>query len=272
MFRRLVPIVFSLGLATSCRSNDTLSAARLPEGWRVVPPPDSGSERLWCANRAPDEWAVSLEGDGSALRVRAVSGEATPDSLAVDGGWLVGWDYGEFGGGIAFRSHSGRLDTLLTENLHALILTRRGVRALVGLAHLSMDEGAVFALTRDTSGDWRASKVADLEGAPRAHVLLDGDTLLVLTTRRWLQVLPSDHVTTLALSELWWPLYANSVARDRAGNVFIGMRAAIARLSPRRGVFVEEWLVEEPCVRGTEARASERGCVCFLDESRASLP
>jgi hypothetical protein len=106
------------------------------EGWVVVASPNG--EQLRCANGSEREWRVFL--DAGAVRV-ARDPPALPfreppgvigrrHVLAVDGGWQLGADAGEFGGGLwsITRSHEWARK-LGRDNVHAILpLTSERVR------------------------------------------------------------------------------------------------------------------------------------------------
>ena len=50
-------------------------------------------------------------------------------------------------------------------------------------------------------------------------------------------------------SPFWGGVYPNSIAEDRTGTIYLGMRSAVARLSPRSGGFFEDWLVPSNCTQ-----------------------
>ena len=79
------------------------------------------------------------------------------DYLKVDGGLLVGYDSGEFGGALLWFDDQGRLrQTLTTANTLRVVSTPRGPVAFTGLAHGMKDEGHVLRLTRRGAG-WRST-------------------------------------------------------------------------------------------------------------------
>ena len=179
----------------------------------------------------------------------------------VDGGQLVGSDMGEFGGSIWWRRPDGHHDTLRVQgrdtsgfhadNLHRFILHRGAVYALVGLAHLTLNEGELLLLSRDGTR-WSARQLLSLGGAPRAVTRLGNDTILILTTDSLLSVgLDPARPTRRALhgNGTWSYTYPSSMIQDRAGLIYIGMRGAVVRLTPAERGYKEDWLVPAQCRR-----------------------
>jgi hypothetical protein len=54
--------------------------------------------------------------------------------------------------------------------------------AIGGLAHLGMDEGAVYRIEHDAARGWRAVWWRELPGAPRKSWPIAGNQLLVVAT------------------------------------------------------------------------------------------
>jgi hypothetical protein len=242
LLRRLFAAVVLCASATAC-------AQRLdvPEGWVAMRPAEWNSSLAECLNRSPDEWAVSLRDSSTRLTVTPHHYAAVNDTVPVRGGLLIGWSMGEFGGGVAFQPSAGALDTLIDDNLRAFVQTPAGIRAFVGLAHLSLDRGAVYAIAQDPTGNWSARQVADLGSAPHAVHPLSGDSVLVLTSRSVLVLAPDHRVRTLITSDDWWPLSGNSLVRDTAGNIAVGMRGAIAVFQRVPTGYRERWFAPTRC-------------------------
>src|SRR5690349_10208230 len=162
---RLLGILLLATLGTSAcgpRAGTRAVAARTPDDWVAIQPPDADTPAAWCVNWAADAWAVTIDADSSALDFRQARGERMNDSLVVDDGLLTGDDAGEFGGAVWWQDRDGRRDTLriagrdtagfYADNLHALLRAGGEVYALVGLAHLGMNSGELVRLRREPDG------------------------------------------------------------------------------------------------------------------------
>ena len=247
-------VVFVLAASGCAHSPD-----RSPEGgtlppissWRVLPPAAIG----WpCAANSGVEWTVLKRNDG----VQAVPGLEVSDRMpfflwphfagaahvqAVQDGYLIGFDAGEFGGAAWWFSRYGRSRTKLTvpppsgadyypENVHGFVPFGPDYLAFQGLAHMGIDEGRVIRVARASTGGWSATPFATLPDSP--------DAALVETENSWLFVSSSGiwRIDAEArLSTVWRPekgslSYPSSMERGPNGEVYVGMRHFIARLSP----------------------------------------
>ena len=264
--RRFILVAASVAIAVGCAEHPAppTGSAALPLGWIAVTPPATDTPALWCANYAEDEWEVSLNADSTAVLFSAAAGVRGVDSTStsVSDGVIAGNDLGEFGGAIWWSGRSGRRDTLDVEdrdsstfaadNVHGFLRRRGSLYALVGLAHLTLDAGELLYLSQDSAGRWHARHVMSLGGSPEAYALMGSDSALVLLSDSLLAV-KFDPVapTRRALygDPAWGYTYASSILRDRAGIVYIGMRSAVARLTPSGRGYHEDWLVPERCRR-----------------------
>jgi hypothetical protein len=102
--------------------------------------------------------------------------------LRVDGGWLVGANEGEWGGELVLKSDAGATAMVLQQNIASLhVLSDGRIVAVTGLAHLTIDEGSLYAIsctpaTACTARWWKA-----LPAAPRSSWLLETGELLINT-------------------------------------------------------------------------------------------
>jgi hypothetical protein len=167
--------------------------------------------------------------------------------LGVPGGKLVGVDRGEWGGRLAWVPESGSALEIHSGNIQAITEVNGRYYAFGGLAHLGINEGQMFRVDRDEQGRWRAVPVVALSGAPAAVAKGAGDTLLVVTAGALDIVHPDGAHRVAHRNSMWTYLYPNSVAVARGGTVYVGMRHAVARLTPTTSGFTEEWIVRSPC-------------------------
>ena len=108
--------------------------------------------------------------------------EQVPDvALRVDNGWLAGSSRGEWGGELVFISDAGHTQRVLDENVEDIYRLGTGIVAIVGLAHLTMNNGAVVELKEGPDGRWEAKAWRILPGAPAASFLVAAQGLIVET-------------------------------------------------------------------------------------------
>jgi|RhiMethySRZTD1v2_1073278.scaffolds.fasta_scaffold21150_3 hypothetical protein len=285
-FGWLVIALFFVGCATnaeqvgSSASSGNRQSASLPAppGWVQYPAPAADSSALRCANFSQREWKVSLKNDE--VKISPFSEGHTEESLPfkiqpknaagglagdrhvkrVSDGWLVGFDAGEFGGALWWFSIDGlKRKKLADENVVGFADSSLGVLVLVGLAHMGSDRGRVLQVKEGDEGQRQVSVLADLKGAPRAFAKEASNSMLVLTTNRFVRVLTTGKVEEL-LSTNYGSLYPNSMTLSKTGMIHIGMRHFITRLTPINGSYKEEWFVPVDCQR---FRMREYDCLCL---------
>jgi hypothetical protein len=127
---------------------------------------------------------------------------------------------------------------------------------------MAINQGELVRFDRDSKNRWSASHVLDLGAAPETFTTISGDTLLVVVTGALLTVKAPSHVQVIYRNNVWRYTYATSVVRDRVGIVYIGMRSAVARLTPRSSGYREDWLVKAECPQ--RRKVSDVGeCACI---------
>src|SRR5579863_4805635 len=258
----LAIVVISAAVPSFGQSSPYPNERDVPKGW-VTAPSSKANPSLWeCAGYGGSQ-IVSL-GEGS-LRIGKPPDEEPeqvplPQQLKLSkemhgsrsllrtaDGWLVGFDAGEFGGGLWWFNNEGdENQKLLSENVHAIYHTRDGVFALVGLAHLSLNSGQIYQFT-ETAEEVRVTHLADLGGSPEASTV-DSDGRFVVATPR--SVVAVDYAGNLR--ELYRPgedlTYPTSVVVDANGDIFAGMRFFVLRLVPgNSGDYRPQWLMEKEC-------------------------
>ena len=86
--------------------------------------------------------------------------------LAAFNGVLLGFDGGEWDGGLLFLDASGQPHELLHENVQAIIKTSKGVFVFTGLGHLSLLNGAVYKVVASTGQELQVQLARHLPGFP----------------------------------------------------------------------------------------------------------
>jgi hypothetical protein len=241
--------------------------------WVMLSRPPSPS-----AGRCPDYsllfWSVSLA-DGVAKAERLKSrehvdpipfsyreGEDRQGSrhvARVQDGWLIGFDAGEFGGGLWWYSQDGREsrrirpkpslptnpdDVFHAENILGLPLVGGERLVLMGLDHLSGRSGRVFRAVVTPEG-WDLAPVAVLDAEPDVW-LVDGSRLLFLTeSGLWV----SDGSEARRVHPVDLGAFApTSMVRSADGALYVGMRYYVLRLAEQHdGTWQESWFVPASC-------------------------
>jgi hypothetical protein len=177
--------------------------------------------------------------------------------IKTNTGWLLGFDGGEFGGGLWFANDSGKTRKLSNENVRGFVETSDGVLIFAGLAHMGMDSGKVLIITEHDS-DVGMQTLAKLDGAPQAVTRISSNVALVVTTHGMSQVSSAGDIKTL-LHQTFGLLYPNSVVSLPDGTVYTGMRLFVVRLVKQSGGYAEQWLIPENCKRFS---VQGMDCVC----------
>jgi hypothetical protein len=259
-----------------------VQAQNVPSGWTPYPTPKSGSETLRCANysiRREERVSVSngaleiavipFERGGAQSQafkkqelppgIQRVKGMVGLQStLKLQNGWLLGFDGGEFGGGLWVARDDGATQMLSGENVHGFAETTQGILVLAGLAHMTLDSGKVFIVPYSVRSPRDLKILVELDGAPQAFTKVADDVMLAVTTHGVSRISSSGASERLLHRDLG-QLYPNSIAATPDGAIYIGMRLFVVRLAPHGEEYLEQWMVPDSCTR---FQIQGLDCVC----------
>lgn len=97
---------------------------------------------------------------------------AEPETVTVNhvlpafDGKLLGIDQGEWGGSLIYEDAAGRRQVVLAENVHGIIENPAGIFAFTGIAHLGINEGYIYVISRESNEKIYATMLGKLPGAP----------------------------------------------------------------------------------------------------------
>lgn len=209
----------------------------------VPPKSDRATRKVWdlAANYSMDEWRVFSRGGRTCARLwneKIEDGKERPkftpavgdfqgasSFAAVDDGWLVGFNRGEFGTALYWFSRDGTRNYKVSNHqVVDFFLLSDGVYAIEGLAYVHT--GSIIHIEKPPSGSgWRATTVAQLPFAPYAISITRDGTMLITLSQSLVSVGSDRKVRTLLADAPWDGLYPNSsvLSRDER-KLHIGMR------------------------------------------------
>lgn len=162
------------------------------------------------------------------------------------GGWAVGFDAGEFGGGLWWFSGNGQQRWRLSEeNVIGFVPSTRGLLVLDGISHLDLSHGRVLLLSASAEGPPTMRILAELPGAPYAFESLHPDTVIVGTPGGVSRVEASGKIIPLSQSKVL--PHPNSLVVGPSGIIYVGMMHFVLMLTPHEGAYRETWLGPRDC-------------------------
>ena len=199
---------------------------RIPDGFiETEPPKPSSKEWLSLNNGLRDMGVKIINGE---LQVNPIK-EVQVCDLKIKGGLLRGINHGEFGGELIYipDAKPQKPIKIKSGNVKFLFLINNKVYFMEGLAHMTIDEGALFEI--DTaSRPFSYKKVLDFESDPEAYAVFHNE-LLIATYGSFFIV--RNHEKQLIFKDLFWQsLYPNSIAVLNPENVFVGIRGGFVKL------------------------------------------
>lgn len=268
-------------IASALAAAAVMTTQRAPSdrlaGWSKVATPNE--QDLWCAAHATDRWAVSI--DNGALQIAPFSGpvdhgpvppfpldraslsgwvRSARRSVPVSNGWLIGFDGGEYGGGLWWFDHQGRKRLQLsTDNVRYLTPVRGQVLAFLGLAHLQHDFGRVVIVRPSQSGAV-AETLGDLPAAPLAVTVAPASNHVLVLTSEGLSAMDvgggQKHLGNM-VPPLLGP---TSIVETEPGVLYVGARHFVLRVTLSDRAPLVEWLARFNCT--VLDPAGEGECKC----------
>jgi hypothetical protein len=189
----------------------------------------------------------------------AWTSRATRHVVRVDDGWVVAFNAGEFGAGTWWVSADGKRNQYIGKHhVVALINTRVGVLAATGIDHMVEGHGDVFLIENAKGKGWRERHLADIGASAYTATATAGGEAILVVTRTQLVKVSLDGKVTLLHTGRWDAsfdygprgisgFYPGSVTAALDGSIWIGMRAAIVRLTRVGSGYKEEWLGPKTC-------------------------
>jgi len=145
-----------------------------------------------------DAEVVSIGETGE--RVRIIKQQPDVGLKLVDG-FLLGSDRGEWGGELVFSEGRSRTATLLKENVTAIHRLSFGIVVVTGIAHLTIDEGALYLVQSRGHKSYLASRWKILPGAPERSELLSDGSMFISCSRGAVVVTPEGELKKASKSK-----------------------------------------------------------------------
>jgi hypothetical protein len=251
--RRVFSLLGFLGVAFSAHA----AVAEYPgevARWQEVPLPaatDRGERVIWssAANYAAVDWRVFVKneqihaqlrdtkrlekGEGPAFTPVAGQFRGASVYFAVDDGWLVGFNKGEFGAALYWFSADGQRSYKISgHQVISFFSQGSGIYAIEGLAHMGLSRGSIVRIDRPSGeAHWQASTVTTLPQAPYAVAVRPDGRMLLTLSGALVSVGKDGKLTTLLADAPWGVLYPNSSVLSADGEkLYVGMRQYVAEV------------------------------------------
>lgn len=113
-------------------------------------------------------------------KIRVWMRSAPKIKLECKDGDLLGYNRGEWGGGLVFKSRkTDSLRLIIDDNIKSVYPVKNGFIVLTGLAHLSYDGGSVYCVHRDINDNFITRKLHTLPSSPKQSQLLKNGEVIV---------------------------------------------------------------------------------------------
>jgi hypothetical protein len=218
-----------------------------------VPPADENPERVvwdYASDYSKLNWRVYLDhgqprgvlgsGPDEVQQSNRPQFEPKADNLvganrfaAVDDGWLVGFNHGEFGAALYWFSRDGNRHYLISnDHVVAFFMRPDGIYAIEGMAHMGASCGSLIRVARTSEkGKWQAERFVRLPFAPNTIALKRDGNMIIALSDSLVSVTPNGQITTLIPDAPWWSIYpSSSVILPDDSRLYLGMRQFVGEV------------------------------------------
>ena len=194
-------------------------------------------EVLTKANHSEDEICIEVTNDS--FEIWDYPLECFSRTLSFEGATntYIGTDRGEFGGGLEVIFPNGTSNSLLEDNVQALFQIDESLYVFTGLAHLSLDDGAIYRIDAYDSRTPQVSRITLLPSAPSVVILRERSNGF-----RFFTIVSSSAILTFDFTgeslslvtgnQFWSTLYPNS-AGAIDNTILIGARSGVILIEER---------------------------------------
>jgi hypothetical protein len=185
----------------------------------------------------------------------------------VEDGWIIarGFSDARPPSGLWWVAKDGSRDRFFGGfSVAELVQTKVGIVAATGVHDDREDTGGVLLIQRTRERGWHVRALAGIGTAAWTAARAPDGSIYVVTTTQLVRVTLAGKVTVLhtgrwnerfnvptgplliAMSAAFYP---NSIVVRPAGDIFIGMQAAVVHLVPGKRGYREEWLAPRTCAK-----------------------
>jgi hypothetical protein len=241
-------------------------------GWKLDSLPIS-QEKLQEANLSKNHWSFSRSNNSIKI-VQAVynrvNGDPLPFSIdsvkyitgrkqvkSVSNGFLIGYNHGEFGGGMKFVSYQNDLNydieladpknewkyPYVSENVCDIFDFHGNIYATRGLAHMGSKSGGIYqVLFHDTK--WKYRFVTELEGKPSIS-FAHHDHIYIVTTSNVYKFDASEKLTKIIKAPFYWDFLYPKDAFIKDADLYISMRKGVLKIENFEKNPAYQWYVKK---------------------------
>ena len=199
---------------------------KIPGNFTEIAPPKPFSKAWDSLGYSLNDFEVKIT--NGELHVNPIKAVQSND-FKIKSGLLRAINHGEFGGELIYipDDHPKKPIKIKNGNAKFLFSLNNEIYFIEGLAHLGIDEGAMFKI--DTASQpFSYKQIIDFGSSPEAFTVFK-NSVFVVTNKYFFIV--HDNKKELIFQDVFWNyLYPNSIAIFNDENIFVGMRGGFAKL------------------------------------------
>jgi hypothetical protein len=149
----------------------------------------------------------------------------------VENGWLVGFNRGEWGGGLYWFDEKGKNGYLIRyAHVKEIFEIEKEIYVVEGLAHLSVSEGEIFKVKKEKE-KWEEEKFMKLDESPQTIILDKDNKFIIVFSNKVSSITIKKEIKDIMKEQVWEGyIYSNSMIINDE-NLYIGMRSGIIKVN-----------------------------------------
>ncbi|MBB6609961.1 hypothetical protein H7F15_02835 [Pontibacter sp. Tf4] len=256
--RTILTFVLFISLAYSSKSQTIDLSA-----WKQDSLPTG--ERLYSANQSSNNWTFVKKGNKILIEendFKPEKGDNLPFTQefiekhleeikgnrfvkSVEGGYLVGLNRGEFGGGLLFVSDDGLTTYIIGRFLRIkeIFELDSKVYAIEGLAHLGSQTGQIIEIFKG-DGIWKYKTLSKLSETPALIAKKDNQPIII-TSQYILRLNSNLEIEEILKSPFYWGMLYPSSIHFENKDIYLAMRKGILKIEDFETAPKYRWFVKK---------------------------
>ncbi len=197
------------------------------------------SRLRWAVTRSKDQVLASkvspneeFHGEQPPFEPRVGRWREYYQAVMVSNGWLVGFNYGEFGAALYWFSPDGKKSKKVSDHQVVKFIHRfDGLHAVEGLGHMGLKRGSIIRLSQ--KGEvWQAERLVDLGDAPMGCAFADNGDVFVGLAHGLARLDIESKLTTVVKEYPWDIIWTESMALSAdQQRIYLAMRQYVAEVN-----------------------------------------
>ncbi len=159
-------------------------------------------------------------------------------------GWLIGFDNGEWGGGLYWYDNKGETNYKINNgNINDIFEINKEIFVVEGIAHLDISGGQIYKIIQEDD-KWVEELFITLQLAPQVTIIDKSNNFIISNSSQIIKIGLDKKIEELIPKDKWngW-IYSNSMIIHE-NDLYVGMRSGIMKIDLNKEK-VCKWLTKK---------------------------